>query len=227
MTLWSVANVSVLGRDHAALRRNRQDASASGCAGQGVYGVVSDGCGQGRASEVGAHATVAIASAAIERSLRDGGPLEGLGERVLATVIDGLRLVAEAVPAGALRDAFVRDQLLATLVGFVVRDDVACVFAVGDGAFFVDGDIEVLDEDNRPSYPAYALAGAKVRVVERTYRGAALVVVATDGVDERVLRRAAAVDAQASRLSRALLLLQRAGALSDDGSVALARKVAP
>ena len=69
MTLWMAGAAATLGRDHAVLRRNRQDAAAAEAIGEAAFGVVSDGCGEGSASEVGALLTVALARAALALSL--------------------------------------------------------------------------------------------------------------------------------------------------------------
>lgn len=217
----------MLGRDHAVLRRNRQDAARAGAVGGAVFGVVSDGCGQAPASEVGALLTVAFASAALEAALAAEGPLVGLGERVLGAVLGGLSAVATCAPE-ARREALVREQLLATLIGFAARGEEVCLFHAGDGALLIDDQLTLLDSDNRPAYPAYALLGAAVGVVERVARSPRRIAVATDGLDEGTLRRLAQARRSSAGLTRALVVAQRGGALADDGALAVAwREVEP
>lgn len=226
-TLWSAASASVLGRDHAVLRRNRQDAALSGTlGGRAAYGVVADGCGQGAGSEVGAQLSACVAAAAIERELGLGVALAGIDARVVAAVVSALADAAQHVAGRAAREAFVRERLMATVVAFVVRDEEAVVFASGDGALLVDDELIELDHDNRPGYPAYELFGRRVDVFTRRWLGPRRIAVATDGVDAATLRRVAGLSGH--RLSRELVLAQRGGGLADDASVAIAcRRGAP
>lgn len=222
-TLWTASSASLLGRDHAVLRRNRQDAAASGQVSSGAYGVVADGCGQGAGSEVGAQITAYVAAAAIERELARSTHFAEVGKRVVASVVSALADTAVHIAVRSAREAFVRDRLLATLVAFVVRGEEALVFASGDGAVLVDDQLLELDADNRPAYPAYELFGKRVEVFVRFFDTPRRIAVATDGVDPTTLHRVAAFSG--NRLARELLLAQRAGALADDGSIAVAHRV--
>lgn len=219
-TLWSAASASVLGRDHAALRKNRQDAAASGAFGACAFGVVADGCGQGGASEVGACLSVAIAHDVLLRELSSGAPLGGVGRRVVAAIVSALADVVVHLKHANVREDFVRAHLLATVVGFAARGKDVEVFAAGDGSFAIDGAVTTLDCDNVPAYPAYELVGRRVAVMEKSFAGVSSVAVATDGVDEQSLLRT--FDLRGPKLVRELVLRQRAGALADDGSIAAA-----
>lgn len=220
-TLCRLAAGVLQGRDHASAQKNRQDACASAEVGDAVFGFVSDGCGQGAASEVGAHLTVALARSAAMRALSEELPLDDLPNTIAAAVLGGLDDVARHVRQGE-RDAFVRSHLLATLVGFVVRGEEGVVFAAGDGLIAIDDEVVTLEEDNRPHYLAYGLSSGTARLgfVRRVHRPA-WVAVASDGLTHAGL--AALAKSAGRNLTRHLVLLQRAGALADDGAVVLAQ----
>jgi hypothetical protein len=207
-----------MGRDHAIKRRNCQDACRAGIVEASAFGIVSDGCGQGSGSELGAQLSSLAAEGAIRRALAEGAPLEDLPLRVERSVLRSLGAVAAAAPKEVV-GAWAVEHLCATLLFFVVREGRAIVVAWGDGLALVDDEAHVFDEDNRPSYLAYDLLGGRpsVRVVElETPRRVA---VATDGLDADILRRVVA--SPRADLSRALRVAQNEGALEDDGAVAL------
>jgi hypothetical protein len=177
-----VSAAATLGRDHAVLRRNRQDAAAARATAGAAFGVVSDGCGEGSASEVGAHLTVALASAALTHGLGCDLPLDDIAQLAIDEVELGLAKLARAIP-DTDRSAFVRDHLLATLVGFVARGRDAVLFAAGDGVWLADDSARVLEQGNRPLYPAYALSGAHVPLAIEHVGGARRLAVSTDGLE--------------------------------------------
>lgn len=220
---WQASSGRVIGRGHAVFRRNGQDGCATWALGSSAIGVVSDGCGEGARSEVGAALTVAIALGEMRACVEGGEPLAGLPVRVLGAVVAALGAVASRVLPGATRQTFVREHLLATIVGFAVRGEDAVVFAQGDGFAWIDGELVDFDENNTPTYPAYALGGAELapRVVAR--HGVRRVAVATDGFDDGSL--ALAAELRAGRdLTRHLTRLQREGAFEDDAAFALAAR---
>lgn len=99
-------------------------------------------------------------------------------------------------------ERFVREHLLATIVGLCARGDDAALSACGDGAWSVGGEVTVIDEDGRPSYPAYALlAGGAPRVTTRAVctTPGARVAVATDGFDVALVPEAFGRGAHALR----------------------------
>jgi hypothetical protein len=100
------------------------------------------------------------------------------------------------------------------------------VFAVGDGYAAIDDEIVSLDRGGPPDYPAYAVLGRTIRPRLFVRGAAARVAVATYGFDEASLRRA--LELRSSALTRHLVVMQRAGAFTDDGAIAVAaHEVAP
>jgi len=224
MTLWSAAAATTLGRDHAVTRKNRQDAAVAVAAGETTFGVVSDGCGEARSSEVGALLTVAFAREGAARALSRGASLETVARSAVASVVRGLAQVALAIDPRE-REAFVREHLLATVLGFAARGCDAVLFAAGDGLLLSSDICRVIDQHNRPSYPAYALSGHSVPVVIEHVHDVELLAVSTDGLEMAELRQVSA--GSLASVGRRLVLLQRQGALADDGAVAIARREPP
>ncbi len=212
-----------MGRDHAVKRRNSQDAVCFGHAGSAAYGVVSDGCGEGRKSELGAALSVAVVGGALRAELERGASPEATWRPAVDALHGALREVVARVarePEGAR--LFIREHLLATVLAFVVTADSAIVFTFGDGLVLVDDETRVLHEDNRPSYPAYALLGRPSAPGLFRFGSVSTIGVATDGLDADDLR--AVSTAKHPDLSRALRMRQIQGRLEDDGAIVVATR---
>ena len=235
------AAAAVTGSRHLRLGRNGQDAAAA-WTGQGAGAVVvCDGCGSGASSEVGARLWAQLVIGALARRLEAG---QGAADPTLwcdvrADVANQFRELVRRLP-GALEDA-VHEHFLFTIVAAAVTGDQVAVWALGDGAYAVDGGIRVLGPfaDNQPPYLAYDLLGMPATAhLEVTTRARGTVVVATDGVAELGLeaislerglahpdglrrqlalfaRSAETIEWEAHRIARTPALLQ------DDGAVAI------
>ncbi len=226
---WIVSGASVVGRDHVVLGRSAQDALAAGATGDAAWGVVCDGCGEGAQSEVGAGLAAAFLGAELERRIGSGAPPAEVPEPAIRALVALLADVTSAVAAGdrGRAERFVRDHLLATVVGFCARGDDGVVFACGDGAFTIDGAVTVIDEDGRPSYPAYAvLSAAAAPFVVRAFsvRPGARIAVATDGFDPALVPDAFGRPRHALR--RWMNLMARAGHFRDDATIVTAERAA-
>ncbi len=222
MTRWDVTSAAVLGRDHAVVRRNRQDAAASGGQGDACWGVVADGCGQGACSEVGAQLSVVLAGHALRAGLEQGEPLERVATSAVAAVVAGLSAVAALVEPSR-RTSFVAEHLLATLLGFVARGDLVVAFGAGDGVLWLGERGHVLDQGNAPRYPAFELLGRNFDLrIEHAH--ASSVAVATDGLT--LDQVATLLGEPTPRVGRRLHVLARAELQGDDAAVALAHREA-
>jgi hypothetical protein len=217
---WSTGSGSVLGTAHAVLRKNRQDAARSGSFAGSAFGVVSDGCGQGRGSELGALLTVGVVASSLARDLAADVPLDALPSRALAALVSALGDVAARIGDAA----FASDHLLATVVAFAARADDAIVFAAGDGVVSIDGEVRVIEQDNRPAYPAYELGGRRVPLAVAQVSGARRIAVATDGFDRAAMVALIELPLRPD-MSRHLFRLQHAGAFEDDGAIAIGARI--
>jgi hypothetical protein len=230
---------AVTGARHLKAARNGQDAAAAWTsAGAGAV-VVCDGCGSGASSEVGARLGARLVIASLARRLEVGGsPADReLWQGVRSDVIGHLAALASAMTD---RAAFIEEHLLFTIVAAATDGVSAAVWAIGDGAYAIDGVVRELGPfaDNQPPYLAYDLLGmAQDAAFETTFEPGAIVV-ATDGSAELGLD---AFDierclAHPDALRRRLTIAARSGetiewgtrrvvrapaALQDDGAVAI------
>lgn len=160
--LVSAIGGSVTGREHRRLGRNNQDAWAIRHDGDLVVGAVADGCGEGKASEVGAALTARWVTTWFRRLWDQAG--RRLSVEVANRVADGLvgalgRLADDLAPASSHRPRVVGELLLTTVLVAAVDDWAALIFGVGDGLIGVDGTWSRLEagEGNAPPYLGYRL----------------------------------------------------------------------
>ena len=182
-----VVSAVVTGARHVRSARNGQDAAVTLVARDVAVAVVCDGCSSGASSEVGARlGATLVARALIARLVR--------GERasdpqtwtaVRAEVVAMLRsIAADDRNDRNATDGFVRDHLLFTIVVAAVTRDEAAVWAIGDGAYVVDGETRTLGPfaNNEPPYLAYDLYDeARPAHLEILSPATRTIVIATDG----------------------------------------------
>lgn len=241
------AAAAVIGARHVRSARNGQDAAATWIAAGSGAAVVCDGCGSGASSEVGARLGAQLVLAAIERGIEGaeagGATTATFWEGVRADVVralDGLVTVMPRASEAGWREQHVHDHFLFTVVAAVMLPDAIVVWAIGDGAYAIDGRVRELGPfaNNQPPYLAYDLVGTPASAHLEVVQGSS-VLVATDGVAEVGLDHLAGVDrfvAHPDALRRHLALLARGtervdwdarrvvrtpALLQDDGAVAL------
>lgn len=221
MATVALAGASTLGRDHAALRRSSQDAFAYGSRGDVAWGVVSDGCGSGAHSEVGAGLAAALLNAAMERFLITGISILEVPELAVSALVESLEKLGNAMNE-ARKLELLTDHLLATVVGFCVRGDEGAAFWCGDGAVVLGEEILVLEAENAPDYPAYRLLGRTAPVAVRPFSlgDARRVAVATDGFDCAILT--GAFGRASIPLKRWMNVRSRNGHFRDDATIVTA-----
>lgn len=197
---------AVTGASHLRVARNGQDAAAAWQDGPLALAVVCDGCGSGARSELGAQVVARRMRAALARRLRAGAAVADLAlwsacrseaAAELARLarswcpeeLDGSARPLEAPGALApeAREALGEALLCTVLVAAADRRDVA-VWAIGDGAVVLGGELTVLGPflDNAPPYLGYDVLGHPPTPYLRVRpRGAAgVAAVATDGAAE-------------------------------------------
>jgi hypothetical protein len=190
MDSFEFAAGTVLGRDHARIGRNNQDAYAVWAGSEGIVAVVADGCGSRPGSEVGAQAGSHLVVHALRRrldGLSESGPDRVL-EEVRLEVLDHLDRLARAMDG---RDAVER-QFLFTVLGLALTPRAALVFLLGDGVVCLNGAVSVWESPgNAPPYLAHALlaedrdrhTAPRFTVVERREAEAVQsILIGTDGL---------------------------------------------
>lgn len=172
---FEIAGGSITGRDHLGrnevlIGRNNQDAFLWNLSDHGLVAVVCDGCGSSTHTEVGAKLGARLITTAIAEKLERLSPQHPersldywqgqFLERIRLDTLARLRVLAleMAGPQGSLTE-IVRDYFLFTVVGLILTESQALVFAIGDGLYCLNGDASVLGPfaDNQPPYLAYGL----------------------------------------------------------------------
>ena len=230
-----VAGAAIVGRAHAALGKNRQDAVAYARGSWGACGVVADGCGSGEASELGAILSANAMLVAVARSMAEGAsPRDALLLGTIA-VRDALATVALGCSEASARITFVAKHLLATVLAFVATRDGGAILAAGDGIARVDEHWFVFDEENAPRYIGYRVIErerTEPRVVELARPS--LIAIGTDGFDRASLDEASLIarreategdDRLARDLVRHMRRRQREGCFEDDGAIVVAHRL--
>jgi hypothetical protein len=177
---------AVTGARHLRAGRNGQDAAAAWVGEDAAAVVVCDGCSGGPGSEVGARLGARVALGAIARHAHL--PWQPLWHAVLGDVLGAIAAFADRVSDD--RHAAIHEHWLFTIVAAAALRGEVAVWAVGDGAYAIDGVTRTLGPfaDNQPPYLAYALVGAQPEPhVEIAH--ARSVVIASDGAAELGLAR--------------------------------------
>lgn len=164
---WLLSKATIVGRDHEFSKKNRQDFVHSLQTGDLSIGVVCDGCGESKYSEVGASLTgiyflnywrryagihfssykeVSVeALASLKQSLEVGFTdfLLSLQHNLLFPNISAEKI------------SFVDEFMLCTCLFSVIINDMIIVGHCGDGVIILNGERSSIDQEGRPEYIAY------------------------------------------------------------------------
>lgn len=159
MSGFHLTTASVPGREHVRLSRNNQDGVCARVAGGVAVMVVTDGCGSGGSSEVGARLGAWFLAERIPALVREVGVGHELAERAADGLAQWLRTTVEPLAQGGSLAPVIAEQWLFTFLCAVMDESRALVFGVGDGVWSADGVGKVLDPgvENAPDYLAYRL----------------------------------------------------------------------
>lgn len=157
---FELAGGSITGREHSRLGKNNQDAFAWYRSEDYLIAIVSDGCGSGAHSEVGAKLGVRLTITAIQQSLQEDDQSlnhEAGWKRLQNRLLAQLQRFAEQL--GGELEQTVQNYLLFTIVGGVITPEQTTLFALGDGVFVINGQVCHLGPfpGNAPPYLAYGL----------------------------------------------------------------------
>ncbi len=194
---FEVASGSVRGRDHRETDKNNQDGFYIASACDALCAVVTDGCGSGKYSEVGAKIGARLVTEAImreiEQSIRRGIIPKPVNEKVRQNVIAQLRVLINAM--GASISEVVNEYFLFTVIGFLILPWETYIFSIGDGVFIKNGNIVSLAfPNNAPPYLSYEITGSflkeslqfKIHEVAPT-EDVESILIGTDGVGDLIL----------------------------------------
>lgn len=151
----------VPGRSHILDARNCQDALCSMSFeynGQPyIVGVIADGCGEGKHSEVGAELAVQFIAYEVRRLVQDGKV--DIPQTLFERLIHFLKGIVGAYNFSDVREfvKFVNNHLLFTVIGFIVSPEQTLVFAAGDGIVVLNDEVHLREQNNAPAYIGYQL----------------------------------------------------------------------
>lgn len=194
---FAIAGGRICGTEHIRTGRACQDAFAWQRAGACLVAVVSDGCGSGRHSEVGAILGARLWVAALADLVRsDDDSGQALDDQLATRIWPEVRrrvttqLDALCAAMGGSRAETVSQHFLFTLVGALVTPTHTLVYSLGDGAFAIDGQVREIGPfaDNRPPYLGYDLLENRAVYPVVTHACVATeditsVILCTDGID--------------------------------------------
>lgn len=163
------ASGTVIGRDHlyvgtgrrkVLVGKSNQDAHLIFLTEDYFIALVLDGCGSGIHSEVGSKEAAALLMQAFEKYLRFHVPSAAMFSRVGDDVLAEIRVRANDM--GPSLSQIINDYYLFTVVGVYIDRSVTVVFSLGDGVFYVNGEMTDIGPfpGNAPPYMAYGITGS-------------------------------------------------------------------
>lgn len=169
-TDFQLAAGTVIGRDHREVPKNRQDGLYLVQDERCTVAVVTDGCGSGAHSEIGAQLGARLVAESIRAEVRRHASRDINWLRVRQDLLASLHVLARSM-GGNLREV-VSEYFLFTVVGVCLNAEYATFFAIGDGIVIVNGEVLILqpDEGNKPVYVGYGLIADQVDVDEQETR---------------------------------------------------------
>lgn len=155
----------VIGRAHKLSRINRQDTlRIDKCEHQDhVFGVIADGCGEGKMSEVGANLVSDFFINDLMKEYDENIDPDVYARSLYDRILSYLYIILKYAkfPDEPSRVNYIRDNLLFTLIGFVIGPKRTLVFASGDGVVIINNLTIFRVEDNQPDYLSYHLVDRK------------------------------------------------------------------
>lgn len=175
----NIAYASIVGSTHRALEYNNQDFVLVKSIADIQICLVADGCGSGSNSEVGAQLALNfIAKTIVENNNWQKNLMERLN--------DYSQNLAEMHSDDS--QTFIKNFLLYTIVGCVVRDEKIILFSCGDGVILINENLNVIDQDNRPRYLNNSLISNTSAQIEfqQVDLNTHSILIGTDGVEDLI-----------------------------------------
>ncbi len=160
---FEIAAGSVQGTEHQRLGRNNQDAYYISRLPEAVTAIVSDGCGAGDHSEVGAQFGVHLTANRIYQQLKTQPAIDW--SRLRAEILEDLKMLVTMIGGSP---SSIEAYLLFTLVGAVITPYQVTIFSVGDGVYSLNHQLIELGpfEQNAPPYLAYGIRSAELSLFQ-------------------------------------------------------------
>lgn len=158
---WILNRATIIGRDHEFSKKNKQDFLHAYVSPELLIGVVCDGCGQSKYSEVGS----ALLSTFVVNLLRnafkpdaffDAEILKNQLEYEIDLFIKRLEgILFFEVASLPERVSFINEFLLSTCLFCVVTKDKVVVANCGDGIVVINNKVHEIYQEGKPEYIAY------------------------------------------------------------------------
>jgi len=157
---WVLNKASIISREHEFSKKNKQDFFHAHVSPELLIGVVCDGCGESKYSEVGS----ALLSTFVVNFLRDVNPdvfsnvqvFKQLLEYEIDLFIERLEgVLFFNVTTQPERISFIKEFMLSTCLFCVITKDKVVVANCGDGVIIVNNKIHEIYQQGRPEYIAY------------------------------------------------------------------------
>jgi hypothetical protein len=193
---FKIASGSTIGYRHVDSYRNNQDSvnvsefdiNGKKC----IVGIVTDGCSSGENSEVGSK-LITPYIAKVSKDLIEHNSINNLDFYLTICIINKMKSMVNTFGVDD-KVNFICNNLLFTIVGFVIYDNQFISFRYGDG--YVNGTL--IDENNVPNYIAYNLIKDHPNIKNLPYDKFQIVdnceitddfqyVIASDGIEDYIL----------------------------------------
>lgn len=186
MQKFKFAAGTCIGSDHHRAMKNSQDAiSLLNLNDDTTIGIVADGCGSCKHSEVGAKYAVEFIQRQFQNYYKYANSKEFILTDVILLYIRD-RLIQDLKSLKVKFESEFNEYFLFTIVGFLTNSiGELLIFHEGDGYYEVNGESFVIEQNNRPSYLAY---NVNSQVSELTIRKFNIenvnnFLISTDGID--------------------------------------------
>lgn len=147
---------SVTGTGHRLCGKNNQDAYHWISDEKVITAVVCDGCSSSLYSEVGAKLIARYVSEKAAWLIRQGKGVKGseILKILEVLIVKFLKTLTEKFQN---QDSAIDEMFLATIIGAMITPAWMTIFSFGDGIFGVNGQINVIDQNNAPAYIGYKI----------------------------------------------------------------------
>jgi hypothetical protein len=196
------ATGSVMGTYHSRTNKNNQDSFFYIEHNEFIIGVICDGCGSGKYSEVGANMggpalAWELGVSGIHKAGNDIEKINDVLERVRKLTVS--RLATCAFHIGIPIIESVREYFLFTIIAFIISREYTYVISIGDGSYALNQKLITIGpfKNNAPPYIAYDLVSDHLQGITEEELSFVVneviptpevknIVLATDGIDDLI-----------------------------------------
>lgn len=154
---YEVTAGSVIGQLHRLQSKPNQDTFASARTQRHIVGFVCDGCSSGQFNHVGSRLGSLFLKKRAAHLLSHNLRQTELPKILFKDLLGFLKGLVKPYNFSKPEELWFRDEhLLFTIFGFVIGPALTQVITCGDGVWYLNGQYNYIDQDNTPTYPAFA-----------------------------------------------------------------------